>query len=525
MAWLGVVASRVGGREGGRVAWLLGLAAFALYALTSSPFVASDDTAEFQALAGGRGIAHAGYPLHVLVLEVAGRLPLGTLAYRANLVSALAGAAAVALAFLAAVRYAGSRSAAAIAAAALALSFSLWQEATRAEIYAFTLALSAGAFLAWDNYARGRRAASLLRCGLLLGLATTGHLSSLALTGVLGAALLVRALRGVSPWRDLALAAMSFVVGLSPLLLIALRDVPGNALHYAQYTFDRHTPEVPAWAPDLWTRARRAAFLLSGAQYLENSWFHPFQESVFRLRLLALQLAANDWFGPSAVLAAWGGALALFRRSALDRLLLAWLGALLLLLLYAAVPMVLGSFFLPGLWISCLFVARGLAVVLARWPRALAVGALILIAFPIGRSRMARPPGPLASRPVLSQVWAAWPAGWDPFAPDRSWEEYGRGVLAALPAGASVYVCWEEGTTLLYLRHALVVRPDVTVRMTNCHPARMRDWLAEDSARGVPEFTTIRPERRAQGGRWTLVGRSTRGALWRWEPGSLRGGA
>lgn len=519
-------ASRGLGERGARAgAWLVGLAAFVLYALTASPFVASDDTAEFQTLAGTHGIAHAGYPLHVLILEVAGRVPAGTLAYRANLVSALAGALAVALAYLAGIRYTGSRAASAIAAAALALSHTLWHEATRAEIYAFTLAVSAGAFLAWDRYARTRHRASLLLCGLLSGFALTGHLSSLALVGVLSGALLLRVLRGASPGRDLALGGVALAAGLTPLLLIALRDVPGNLTHYAQYTFDHHTPEFPTWAPDLWTRLRRAGALLSGAQYLEHGWFEPFQESLFRLRLLAYHLAVNELFGGSAVLAALGAGVAILRRGGLDRLLVAWLGLLLLLLLYAAVPMVLGSFFLPGLWILALFLASGLSLAFTRWPRVAPGVAVLLLALQIGRSQLERPPGPLAARPVLAQVWSAWPAGWSPFVHDASWEEFGRGVLVELPPGARLHVCWEEGTTFLYLRHALAVRTDVVVRMTNCHAARMREWLAEDTAAGAPVFTTVPDERRPAFGRWALAASGSRGTLWRLEPGPATRGA
>ena len=69
----------------------------ALYVATLSPFVDTNDPAEFQTLAATGGIAHAGYPAYVMLLQLAGSVPIRTLAWRANLLTACFGAVAVAI--------------------------------------------------------------------------------------------------------------------------------------------------------------------------------------------------------------------------------------------------------------------------------------------------------------------------------------------------------------------------------------------------------------------------------------------
>ena len=496
------------------VSFGLAILAFVLYAVTCSPFVGSEDVAEFQALAASHGIAHAGYPLYLLALEAFYRLPFMTAPWRANLVSALAAAVAVGLFAAIAIRYTQSRIAAAAAACAIALSYSLWHDATRAEIYAFTLALSAGALFAFLSYLDTRSVDPLALTGVLVGLSLTAHLSSLALAAVIAAALLADVVRGRAPLHHLAVAAGAVAVGLLPLLLIPLRDVPGDSMNYIAFTFDEHSGRHIPWSPAIATRLRRAALLLSGAQYLEGGRFHPFQDVLARVRLVGWNLALNDLPGLGLLLAAAGGVAALIRRSALDLLLLGWLACLLFLFLYAAYPMSATSFFLPGAWILALFVARSVALVRARaWPAALVL-ALALVAAPLARLRLADPPAPFA-RSSAAAAWKAWPAGWNPFTPDPSWEKYGRGVLAALPRRAHLLACWEEGTTLLATQRALRIRPDVAIHLSCDSPGRIRAVIASARRSDAGVYATIPPRRLPAPGEWVAVAADPRGGLWR----------
>ena len=121
---------------GGR--WGLSLAALALYVATLAPSVATvfDDSLEFQVVLPSLGIAHpTGYPLYTLLGWLLSRLPVGDLAYRVNLFSALAGAATIGVLFLVARRLGSGRLPAALMSVVFALSTTWWSQATIAEVY------------------------------------------------------------------------------------------------------------------------------------------------------------------------------------------------------------------------------------------------------------------------------------------------------------------------------------------------------------------------------------------------------
>ena len=68
---------------------------FALYLLTLGTHVGRADTFEFQVVMPQLGIAHpTGYPLFILIGKVFSLLPLGSMAFRVNLLSAIFATAA-----------------------------------------------------------------------------------------------------------------------------------------------------------------------------------------------------------------------------------------------------------------------------------------------------------------------------------------------------------------------------------------------------------------------------------------------
>src|SRR5512133_445087 len=121
------------------IAGLIGVASLLLYGLTAAPSVATvfDDSLEFQVVLPTLGIAHpSGYPLYTLLGRLFTLLPLRDPAGRANLLSALAAAAAVAVFYLLAQRLTRSRLPAVIATTVFAVSPAWWSQATLAEVYA-----------------------------------------------------------------------------------------------------------------------------------------------------------------------------------------------------------------------------------------------------------------------------------------------------------------------------------------------------------------------------------------------------
>src|SRR5437773_741192 len=99
------------------------LAAFALYARTLCPTIASGDTGELFLAGLHLDVTHPpGYPLLACLVRLAMSLPVGGLMFRAGLVPAAAAAGAAAGLFRAVRRLTGRMDAACLAAALLALS-------------------------------------------------------------------------------------------------------------------------------------------------------------------------------------------------------------------------------------------------------------------------------------------------------------------------------------------------------------------------------------------------------------------
>ncbi len=165
-------------RETGWVA-AAALAALALYVRTLYPgLVGSGDTPELQFVGRVFGIPHTpGYPLYAVLAWLVAHVPLGGLAYRMNLSSAVCGALAVALVARIGMRL-GARAPIAVAAALVfGAGVTFWSQATLAEVYALAAALFAAILLALVGWETGRRPAVLLAAIGLTAAAFAHHSS------------------------------------------------------------------------------------------------------------------------------------------------------------------------------------------------------------------------------------------------------------------------------------------------------------------------------------------------------------
>jgi hypothetical protein len=111
--------------------------------------VAGRDTAKFQFIGRILGTPHnPGYPLYVLITHVFSYVPIGSVAYRINLFSALCGAGACVLMWLVFRR----QGLGAVGAAGLAWAFgfglTFWSQATQAEVYTLAALLFAAVLFA-----------------------------------------------------------------------------------------------------------------------------------------------------------------------------------------------------------------------------------------------------------------------------------------------------------------------------------------------------------------------------------------
>jgi hypothetical protein len=127
------------------IAAAIAIAAAMLYTWTAARDIVLGDTPEVVTTAVTLGVAHpSGYPLLTLLGHAMSRLPLGPLAFRVNLLSALCGAATVALVSLIARRISGQWMAAVGAAALIAVQPLYWEWSLVAEAFALNAMLAAG---------------------------------------------------------------------------------------------------------------------------------------------------------------------------------------------------------------------------------------------------------------------------------------------------------------------------------------------------------------------------------------------
>ncbi len=229
---------------------LLLSAIFTLYATTAAPGALFGDPSEYQFIPAILGIAHPpGYAFYSLLAKLWQTLvPLGTVAFRTNLLAAAAGAWVVTAVYLVVqdlgeqVRVNEERvneymqprlpihhlliySSSIFAALSLAASPDIWQHSIHANAHIVSTALAAThlwLLIRWWCTGRDRYLAAF---AVTLGLAATHH--PITLMGIPAYGLFVLAVRPriLRQWRTLLLLAGCLLLGLAPLLYYPLRSL------------------------------------------------------------------------------------------------------------------------------------------------------------------------------------------------------------------------------------------------------------------------------------------------------------
>jgi hypothetical protein len=110
---------------------------FAIYLVTLHPTVSGGDSGELIAVAHSMGVAHPpGYPLYTLLAKLFSLMPLKTIAWRVNLLSAVCGAAAAGVLSWTVGRWSGDPFASFVAGGLFAFAPGVWRYATQAEVFA-----------------------------------------------------------------------------------------------------------------------------------------------------------------------------------------------------------------------------------------------------------------------------------------------------------------------------------------------------------------------------------------------------
>ncbi|MBI5289769.1 MAG: DUF2723 domain-containing protein [Chloroflexi bacterium] len=216
---------------------LVVVAALAAYLFTLAPDMYSLDSPELAAAANQLGIAHApGYPLYTLVGWLFSHaFPIGTVAFRMNLLSALFGVAACAAVYALSLHLTPRPFVAAAGALTLGFSYYFWLDSLMAEVYTLDALLVAGLLLAaygWRAQPSLMRAASV---GLILGLACANRTTSFL---YLPALVAFAWLSGERAARSYAAAGLGLAGGLLFYLYLPLRSAAGVDVGPGTYALD-----------------------------------------------------------------------------------------------------------------------------------------------------------------------------------------------------------------------------------------------------------------------------------------------
>ncbi len=157
------------------------LAAAVLYIISCAPGPLWQDSGMYQYriwhndIEGKLGLALS-HPLYHIIGIGAKYIPLGEFSYRVNLISAVAAAFAIANLFLLLRLWLGKNTTAVLAAITLALSWTIWQSASIAEVYTLYLALLLAELIMLLQYVKTGRVVFLYLLALFNGLAVADHM-------------------------------------------------------------------------------------------------------------------------------------------------------------------------------------------------------------------------------------------------------------------------------------------------------------------------------------------------------------
>ena len=433
--------------------------ALLVYIRTMLPGPSFGDWAEMQFIPAELGVPHpTGYPLYILLGKAFSLLPVGSLAYRADLLSAFAAAGAAGTSVLISIRLGVRPLIAAIAGLSLAVTGTLWLEATFSEmngLHLFLMALVVHRALVWRTE---RRPSDLLLGGLFAGLSVANHLLAITVLPIIIGFVLIDARRTLAERPALLVqAALLFLAGASLYLLIPLRALAGPPAVYGPLT---------TWAG--------LSSLITGAQFRGEMHFGTLASlgtamGALPTVLRQIQDRANVAFLVGGLI---GGAILGLR----DRWAAAMLGLVALVNVYFFATYVGLAHYLLVTWL-----------ILAVW---LSVAAEELIAV-LGARLKAGVVGTQVLLVVLPIALAAGNWATHDQAANQVGETFAAGVFAHLPPNAVLLTYWDVLTNLSYVHCVEGQRPDVSLRAydstarVTCDPVL---GSLEEVARSRPVF-------------------------------------
>ena len=266
-----------------------------VYWLTLSPTINSFDSAELITGAYSLGIVHApGYPLYLLIANLAAHLPWGEIPVNVNLLSAIFSSLATTVIFYASWRLSGSIWSSALAALLMAFSRLFWSQAVIAEVYALNAFLIACIVLAAVIWHERPTRRTLIWLAVLVGLSLAHHPSAMLLLPGLAALVLLGSREAQLTWRKAWPVLPAMIAPLLLYLYLPLRSLASPSLDYVGDYFDVNLASIEGL---LW--------MVSGRMFAHELFGRSIIEGMSQLILLNRQLWLN-LLGGGLVLALYG---------------------------------------------------------------------------------------------------------------------------------------------------------------------------------------------------------------------------
>ena len=479
VAVIALVLVNVKGKRSFPVDFIVFVLGLGLYVRTLAPTVLPSNSGEFQFVADILGIAHPpGYPLYTMLGKLFTLIPVGDVAYRVNLMSAVFAALTLALVSRTVRRVTDSALGGVVGALALGASTTFWAQATTANTRSLTAFFAALMLFALVSYAQriqncsegiaksplgawiwrsrpsksGSTGAKKLRevhltlFALAFGLGITHHGSLVFLLLPVIAFLLVAELEtrnskletaSFTRLRPLLKPLLAFLLSLVVLLYLPIRGILG----------------APFGPPDIATPVGFLNHVL--ARGFRGDMFYFASSGLLLERFKVLANILRFQFGLGLLVAAAVGGLIMLGK---DRRLLLLCGGTIAVqafisITYRAPETV--EYLIPAYVPLAIIIGYG-AGVLGRWSRFKAPvlskveglnACLVSLVMLLGAIQLAH------HYPSF-----AWLSG------DRSARQYAESVMSNAPSDALVLANWHWATPLWYLQYSEGVRPDVEVK-------------------------------------------------------------
>ena len=317
---MSVVNPRIVSKEENRIArWgipiLVGIVALVVFVFTLAPTVTAEDSGELIAAAWHFGVPHPpGYPLWTLLCGIFTHLvPIGSIAFRANLFSAVCSAGAAMVVYAALRELKLSQLVCASASLVFVWCRWSWSQSVITEVYGLNTLLTATIFWCGLRWYATRDRKILVWASLFLGLGMSNH-HTIGLCGLAVAVwILLQQPALLKQWRLILLSTSAFIVGLLPYIYLPISASADPVINWG----DPSTPQrfwehvsrdqYGALGPMKVVEPTSAARLSGQIRYLTDSLVDDMTVylAIASLGGLVLMVAQRKWRWPFVLVVLW----------------------------------------------------------------------------------------------------------------------------------------------------------------------------------------------------------------------------